>query len=59
MNVTITSVNEAPVAVNDSYSTNKNTTLTVDAPGVLVNDTDGDGDLLMAFVMTEPGPRRR
>ena len=54
VDVTISSVNEYPVAVNDSYSTSKNTALTVAAPGVLANDTDGDGDLLMAFVLTEP-----
>ena len=55
VDVTISSVNESPVAVNDSYSTSKNIALTVDAPGgVLANDTDGDGDLLMAFVLTDP-----
>ena len=54
VNVTISSVNEAPVAVNDSYSTNKNTALQLVAPGVLSNDTDGDGDQLMASVMASP-----
>jgi len=34
--------NPAPVAVNDSYSTNEDTTLNVAAPGVLSNDTDAD-----------------
>lgn len=38
--------NHAPVAVNDAYSTNANTTLTVSAPGVLANDIDQDGDTL-------------
>ena len=37
-------VNDAPVAVNDSYSTTEDTALTVAAPGVLGNDTDADGD---------------
>jgi hypothetical protein len=37
--VTIT-VNAPPVAVDDNYSTNKNTQLNVPAPGVLGNDTD-------------------
>ena len=33
--------NHAPVATNDSYSTNKNTPLTVSTPGgVLANDTE-------------------
>ena len=36
----------------DSYSTPKNTTLTVAAPGVLGNDTDADGDTLTAIKVT-------
>src|SRR5439155_1491474 len=40
--LTITAVNDAPIAVNDAYSTNEDTTLTVAAPGVLSNDTDID-----------------
>ena len=54
VNVTITSVNELPLAVNDSYSTNRNTALTTGTPGVTDNDTDADGDFLMAFVLIEP-----
>src|SRR5262249_36296122 len=42
------SSNHAPVAVNDSYSTDEDTTLTVSAPGVLGNDADADGDGLTA-----------
>ena len=30
-------------AVNDSYDVSKNVTLTIDAPGVLANDTDSAG----------------
>ena len=41
---TVTPVNDAPVAANDSYSTNEGTALTVAAAGVLANDTDVDGD---------------
>ena len=44
--------NAAPVAVADSYSTPKNTTLIVAGPGVLANDTDADGDSLTAAVVT-------
>jgi hypothetical protein len=40
--VTITAVNEAPVAFGDSYQTGLSKTLTVPAPGVLANDTDAD-----------------
>jgi len=54
VNVTVTFVNAAPVAGNDSYSTNKNTTLSVDTPGVLGNDTDADGDSLTSSVLAAP-----
>ena len=54
VNITVNAVNDAPVAGNDSYSTNEDTTLTVAAPGVLGNDTDIDGDALTAAVVTGP-----
>ncbi len=41
-----------PVAAkNDSYSTYKNTTLTIAAPGVLTNDTDPQHDPLTATIV--------
>src|SRR6266849_1103720 len=43
--------NKPPVANNDSYSVNANTTLSVPAPGVLANDTDQDGDPLTAVLV--------
>src|SRR5207248_2603676 len=44
---TIAAVNDPPVATNDSYSTTRNTTLSVNAAaGVLANDTDADADVL-------------
>jgi hypothetical protein len=50
--ITITGVNDAPDAVNDSYQTAIGVTLTVTAngtpKGVLFNDTDVDGDTLTA-----------
>jgi hypothetical protein len=46
--VNITVTNAAPVARNDAYSTPGRTTLVVPAPGVLANDTDADGDALVA-----------
>jgi len=52
--ITVTSPNVAPVAVNDSYSTNEDTVLTVAAPGVLANDSDQDGNSLSAVVVTGP-----
>jgi hypothetical protein len=45
--VNVTPVNDPPVAVDDTYSTIQDTTLTVDAPGVLVNDSDVDGDTIV------------
>jgi VCBS repeat-containing protein len=47
-------VNDAPVANNDSYATNEDTTLTIAAPGVLANDTDVDGNSLTAALVTGP-----
>ncbi|HQK02589.1 MAG TPA: Ig-like domain-containing protein, partial [Anaerolineaceae bacterium] len=40
--VTVSEVNTAPSAANDSYSTPKNQVLIVTAPGVLGNDSDSD-----------------
>src|SRR5438093_1321541 len=53
--ITVTPVNDAPVAVNDdSYTTPEDTQLTVIAPGVLANDTDVDGDALSAVLVSNP-----
>ena len=51
--ITVTSVNDAPVAVEDAYETNEDTLLTVDAPGVLVNDTDTESDPLTAVLVAD------
>lgn len=52
--LTINAVNDAPVAVNNSYNTNEDTQLTVPAPGVLTNDTDIDNDALQASLVSGP-----
>src|SRR5206468_1836983 len=52
--LTITPVNDAPVATNDSYTVNPDTPLTLAAPGVLANDSDVDGDALTAVLGTGP-----
>ncbi|MDB5385061.1 MAG: repeat-associated core protein [Planctomycetaceae bacterium] len=52
--ITVAAVNDAPVAGNDSYSTNQNVTLNVSAKGLLLNDTDVDGDPLAAVLATGP-----
>jgi VCBS repeat-containing protein len=40
--ITINPVNDAPIALDNSYSTDEQTILNVTAPGVLANDTDPD-----------------
>ena len=44
--ITVASVNDAPVAVADSFVASPNQNNGYDAPGVLANDTDVDGDTL-------------
>ena len=52
--VTFTVVpNAAPVAVEDAYSLDEDTTLTVAAAGVLLNDSDANGDALSAILVDD------
>ncbi|HOE93338.1 MAG TPA: DUF2341 domain-containing protein [Methanofastidiosum sp.] len=46
--------NSPPVAVNDFYKTEMNTQLTVAAPGVLENDSDPEGNMLLSAKLTDP-----
>jgi len=58
VNITVNAVggNNAPVANDDSYSMDQGTSLNVNAPGVLGNDTDADGDTLTAVeIVSLPG----
>jgi len=50
--ITVKNVNDAPTAVNDSYSTDEDTPLVVTAFGVLDNDTDPDLDPLRAILIS-------
>ncbi len=52
--ITVGAANDAPVAHDDTYTTEKNSTLTVVAPGVLGNDSDIDGDALTAALIAGP-----
>ncbi|HEX2749851.1 MAG TPA: Ig-like domain-containing protein, partial [Verrucomicrobiales bacterium] len=55
VNLTVTPVNDAPVAVADAYGTNPGQTLVVNAAqGVLANDSDIDGQTLSAVLVTAP-----
>jgi len=42
---------DEPVAVNDAYTTIEDATLVISVPGVLANDSDADGDALMAVLV--------
>ncbi|MCS3661497.1 Ig-like domain-containing protein [Salinibacter ruber] len=44
--------NQSPVALADTFSTGPGSTLSVEAPGVLQNDSDPDGDSLEASLVT-------
>ena len=51
--VSVSAVNDAPVAVGDGvYNTAEDTVLNVPAAGVLINDTDVDGNPLTAILVT-------
>lgn len=52
--LTVTPVNDPPVGVDDNYVTAQKCPVTLDAPGVLANDTDVDGDLLQAVLVSGP-----
>jgi hypothetical protein len=54
VSVTVTAVNDVPIAVDDSYSTNQGNALTVNAPGVLGNDTDVDSANITAVLVSGP-----
>ena len=56
VNVNVSNINDAPVANNDNYTMNQDTTLNVPAPGVLANDTDIDGNPLTAVYVSGNGP---
>jgi len=52
--LTVAAVNDAPVAVDDGYSTDEDVVLSVAAPGVLGNDSDADSDALTAVLADGP-----
>src|SRR5690606_13141827 len=54
--ISITAVNDPPVAADDNYTTAEDAPLTVNAAnGVLANDTDPDGDTLTAAIVAGAG----
>lgn len=52
--ITITAVNDVPVANPDSFTTRRNTPITLQVSTILSNDTDVDGDTLTAISATMP-----
>jgi VCBS repeat-containing protein len=52
--LTVTPVNDVPVAADDSYTTTEDTPFTIAAPGILANDSDADGDPLQAILVSGP-----
>jgi len=51
--VTITPINDAPVASAEAYSTDEDVMLSVPSTGVLGNDNDAEGDTLSAVLDTD------
>lgn len=55
VDLTINDVNQAPIAKDDAYVVQANSTLSVDVvDGVIMDDTDQDGDSLVASIDTQP-----
>ena len=52
--ITVNPVNDKPIAADDAYQTAEDSPLAVAAPGVLGNDTDVDGDTLVASLVAGP-----
>ena len=58
LTIDVSAINSAPVAANDSLSTNEDSALAIDvANDLLANDTDADGDVLTVsgFIQTANG----
>lgn len=53
-NFGVPTVNMPPIARDDDYTTAYETVFIVDAPGVLGNDTDNNGDAITAVFKTNP-----
>src|SRR5690606_22708774 len=50
--ISVGAVNDVPVAVGESYTIDEDTVLTINAPGLLANDSDPDGDPIQAAFNT-------
>ncbi len=54
ISITVTGANRPPVAADDAFATDEDTSLTITAPGVLSTDSDSDGDALTAVKESNP-----
>src|SRR5207248_2595747 len=54
ISITVTAVNDAPVAANDAYSTNEDTALAVAVAGGLADDSAVAGDVVAAILQRSP-----
>ena len=52
--VSVSNVNDAPVAIDDTFTINKNTSLTILKSELTSNDTDVDGDTLTVTRVSNP-----
>ncbi len=52
ISITVDPVNDAPVAILDNYQAAMNEELVVNAPGVLTNDSDVDGDSISTVLVS-------
>ena len=52
--ININPVNDCPIAVDDTLNVDEGNTVIFDAPGLLTNDTDEEGDDLKAYLDIEP-----
>lgn len=50
VSITVKATSDAPIAKEDNYSTRQDAPLTVAASGVLANDSDPDGDKIIAVI---------
>ena len=51
--ITVTPLNDTPMAVDDFYTTDEDTTLTITVPGVMANDSDVDLDAMEVVLVTD------
>lgn len=54
VSITVSPVNDAPLAAADTYATPEGVALAVAAPGVLGNDRDVDGEALAVVKLSDP-----